>query len=99
MISGRGLGHTGGTLDKLESIAGYNVRLTRSQIKQTIKKCGFALAGQTRKLVPADRKLYALRDATDRLAQGESEGFEEQQRLSAAKVETTKRLAELAAGD
>jgi pyrimidine-nucleoside phosphorylase len=63
MISGRGLGHTGGTLDKLESIEGYNVRLTKSQIKQTIKKCGFALAGQTQKLVPADRKLYALRDA------------------------------------
>jgi pyrimidine-nucleoside phosphorylase len=63
MISGRGLGHTGGTLDKLESIEGYNVRLSNSQIKQTIKKCGFALAGQTQKLVPADRKLYALRDA------------------------------------
>ncbi len=63
MISGRGLGHTGGTLDKLEAIKGYNVRLTKSQIKQTIKKCGFALAGQTEKLVPADRKLYALRDA------------------------------------
>ena len=63
MISGRGLGHTGGTLDKLESIEGYNVRLTKSQIKQTIKKCGFALAGQTSKIVPADRKLYALRDA------------------------------------
>ena len=63
MISGRGLGHTGGTLDKLESIEGYNVNLTKSQIKQTIKKCGFALAGQTKKIVPADRKLYALRDA------------------------------------
>lgn len=63
MISGRGLGHTGGTLDKLESIAGYSVRLSAAQIKQTIKKCGFALAGQTQKLVPADRKLYALRDA------------------------------------
>jgi pyrimidine-nucleoside phosphorylase len=63
MISGRGLGHTGGTLDKLESIEGYNVKLSASQIKQTIKKCGFALAGQTQKLVPADRKLYALRDA------------------------------------
>jgi pyrimidine-nucleoside phosphorylase len=64
MISGRGLGHTGGTLDKLESIEGYNVRLTVAQIKHTIKKCGFALAGQTKKIVPADRKLYALRDAT-----------------------------------
>jgi pyrimidine-nucleoside phosphorylase len=63
MISGRGLGHTGGTLDKLESIDGYNVHLTRSQINRTLKKCGFALAGQTKRLVPADRKLYALRDA------------------------------------
>jgi len=63
MISGRGLGHTGGTLDKLESIEGYNVRLTKAQIKRTLQKCGFALAGQTQKLVPADRKLYALRDA------------------------------------
>ena len=45
MISGRGLGHTGGTLDKLESIEGYNVRLSKSQIRQTLKKCGFALAG------------------------------------------------------
>jgi pyrimidine-nucleoside phosphorylase len=64
MISGRGLGHTGGTLDKLESIEGYKVNLTKAQIKSTIKKCGFALAGQTKKLVPADRKLYSLRDAT-----------------------------------
>ncbi len=63
MISGRGLGHTGGTLDKLESIEGYNVHLSTSQIRRTIRKCGFALAGQTKKLVPADRKLYALRDA------------------------------------
>jgi pyrimidine-nucleoside phosphorylase len=64
MISGRGLGHTGGTLDKLESIKGYNVNLTKSQIHETIKKCGFALAGQTENLVPADKKLYALRDET-----------------------------------
>src|SRR5215203_563044 len=63
MISGRGLGHTGGTLDKLESIEGYSVRLSAAQIKQAVKKCGFAMAGQTQKLVPADRKLYALRDA------------------------------------
>jgi pyrimidine-nucleoside phosphorylase len=63
MISGRGLGHTGGTLDKLESIEGYNVRLSKAQIKRAVKKCGFAMAGQTKKLVPADRKLYALRDA------------------------------------
>jgi len=64
MISGRGLGHTGGTLDKLESISGYNVRLSKSEFKKTIKKCGFVLAGQTENIVPADRKLYALRDAT-----------------------------------
>jgi pyrimidine-nucleoside phosphorylase len=63
MISGRGLGHTGGTLDKLESIEGYTVRLSTAQIKQAVKKCGFAMAGQTQRLVPADRKLYALRDA------------------------------------
>jgi len=64
MISGRGLGHTGGTLDKLESIKGYKVNLTKSQIHEIIKKCGFALSGQTASLVPADKKLYALRDET-----------------------------------
>ncbi len=64
MISGRGLGHTGGTLDKLESIQGYNVNLSIKEFKRTIKTCGYAMAGQTRSLVPADRKLYALRDAT-----------------------------------
>ncbi len=64
MISGRGLGHTGGTLDKLESIVGYNVNLSTTQFKRIIKKCGFALAGQTEKIVPADRKIYAMRDAT-----------------------------------
>ena len=63
MISGRGLGHTGGTLDKLESISGYHVRLTKAEIHETIRFCGFAMAGQTMKIVPADRKLYALRDA------------------------------------
>ncbi|MBA3335743.1 MAG: thymidine phosphorylase [Acidobacteria bacterium] len=64
MISGRGLGHTGGTLDKLESIDGYDVNLSIERFKQIVKKCGFAMAGQTKKLVPADRKLYALRDVT-----------------------------------
>ncbi len=64
MISGRGLGHTGGTLDKLESITGYNVNLSSRELKRIIKKCGFALAGQTKNIVPADKKLYALRDAT-----------------------------------
>ena len=64
MISGRGLGHTGGTLDKLESIAGYNVNLSTEKFKKIIRKCGFAMTGQTEKIVPADKKLYALRDAT-----------------------------------
>jgi pyrimidine-nucleoside phosphorylase len=64
MISGRGLGHTGGTLDKLESIPGYNVNLSFSKIKSVMKSCGFALAGQTKQIAPADKKLYALRDAT-----------------------------------
>jgi len=64
MISGRGLGHTGGTLDKLESIVGYNVNLSTAEFKRTIKTCGFAMAGQTAEIAPADKKLYALRDAT-----------------------------------
>ena len=64
MISGRGLGHTGGTLDKLESIPGYNVKLTTDEFRDIIKRCGFAMAGQTADIAPADKKLYALRDAT-----------------------------------
>lgn len=64
MISGRGLGHTGGTLDKLESIPGYNVNLTTSQFKEVINKCGFAMCGQTPEIVPADKKIYSIRDAT-----------------------------------
>src|SRR6185369_4476905 len=64
MISGRGLGHTGGTLDKLESIPGYNVNLSTDQFRKIIKKCGFAMTGQTEDIAPADKKLYALRDAT-----------------------------------
>jgi pyrimidine-nucleoside phosphorylase len=64
MISGRGLGHTGGTLDKLEAIPGYNVRLTTQEFYSVIEKCGFAMAGQTAEIAPADKKLYALRDAT-----------------------------------
>ncbi len=64
MISGRGLGHTGGTLDKLESITGYNVNLSIEEFKQIVKKCGFAMTGQTAEIVPADKKIYALRDAT-----------------------------------
>lgn len=64
MISGRGLGHTGGTLDKLESISGYDVRCPVEQFRFILKKCGFAMAGQTAEIAPADRKLYAMRDAT-----------------------------------
>ncbi len=64
MISGRGLGHTGGTLDKLESIPGYNVNLSFAKLKKVMKACGFGLIGQTKHFAPADKKLYALRDAT-----------------------------------
>ena len=64
MISGRGLGHTGGTLDKLESIPGFNTRLTLSEFRRVLSTCGLGLIGQTDDLVPADRKLYALRDVT-----------------------------------
>ena len=64
MTSGRALGHTGGTLDKLESIPGFNTQLSLPQLLETLKKCGAALIGQTPSLVPADRILYALRDHT-----------------------------------
>ncbi len=64
MISGRGLGHTGGTLDKLEAISGYNINLSTEEFKETLKTCGFAMSGQTAKIAPADKKLYTLRDAT-----------------------------------
>jgi pyrimidine-nucleoside phosphorylase len=64
MISGRGLGHTGGTLDKLESIPGYRVDLSLPEFRSVLERCGFAMNGQTAEIAPADRKLYALRDAT-----------------------------------
>jgi len=64
MISGRGLGHTGGTLDKLESIPGFNARLTLDRFRRVLGACGVALIGQTDELAPADRRLYALRDVT-----------------------------------
>ncbi|HEV2213827.1 MAG TPA: thymidine phosphorylase [Terracidiphilus sp.] len=64
MISGRALGHTGGTLDKLESIPGYRTSLTLKQFERVIAACGASIVGQTPKLVPADRVLYALRDRT-----------------------------------
>jgi len=64
MISGRGLGHTGGTLDKLESIPGFNVNLSVPEFRSVLKSCGCAMIGQTSEIAPADRKLYALRDVT-----------------------------------
>lgn len=64
MISGRGLGHTGGTLDKLESIPGFNVHLDLSAFDRMVRELGVSLIGQTDTLVPADKKLYALRDVT-----------------------------------
>jgi len=64
MISGRGLGHTGGTLDKLESIPGFNPRLSLAEFRRVLGACGMGLIGQTDTLAPADRKLYALRDVT-----------------------------------
>lgn len=63
-MSGRGLGHTGGTLDKLESIEGFNVFLKEEDFIKQVKEIGFAIMGQTGELVPADKKLYALRDVT-----------------------------------
>jgi pyrimidine-nucleoside phosphorylase/thymidine phosphorylase len=64
MISGRGLGHTGGTLDKLESIPGFNVHLPVNDFRRVLGKCGCCMIGQTAEIAPADRKLYALRDVT-----------------------------------
>jgi pyrimidine-nucleoside phosphorylase len=64
MISGRGLGHTGGTLDKLESIPGFNVNLSVAEFRRVLEICGCAMIGQTAEIAPADRKLYALRDVT-----------------------------------
>ena len=64
MMSGRALGHTGGTLDKLESIEGYNVNLSPEVFREGIKKNGFAMMGQTPAIAPADNKMYALRDVT-----------------------------------
>jgi pyrimidine-nucleoside phosphorylase len=64
MISGRGLGHTGGTLDKLEAIPGFRTGLTREDVRRCLERNGLAFGAQTQELVPADRQLYALRDVT-----------------------------------
>ena len=64
MISGRGLGHTGGTLDKLEAIPGFNVNLSLGEFRRVLRQCGMGLIGQTAEIAPADKKIYALRDVT-----------------------------------
>ncbi|MCI0706751.1 MAG: thymidine phosphorylase, partial [Ignavibacteriae bacterium] len=64
MISGRGLGHTGGTLDKLESIPGFKTNLSIEEYKRVIKAAGLVMIGQTKEIAPADKKIYALRDVT-----------------------------------
>ncbi len=64
MVSGRGLGHTGGTLDKLEAIPGMVTRLSTSRLLEVVERCGLVFAGQSADIAPADRKLYALRDVT-----------------------------------
>jgi pyrimidine-nucleoside phosphorylase len=64
MVSGRGLGHTGGTLDKLESIPGFRIDLDLAAYRRVARECGLVLIGQTAEIAPADRVLYALRDAT-----------------------------------
>ena len=64
MISGRGLGHTGGTIDKLESIPGFDAALSTERLRAIVHQHGFVITGQTARLAPADRKLYALRDVT-----------------------------------
>ena len=63
-MSGRGLGHTGGTIDKLEAIPSFTTELSQREFVSIVKEIGLAVAGQTGNLVPADKKLYALRDVT-----------------------------------
>ena len=68
MISGRGLGHTGGTLDKLESLPGYTVLLSSEKMMDILTNVGCCICGQTSNLVPADKRLYAIRDVTSTVA-------------------------------
>ena len=68
MIAGRGLGHTGGTLDKLDSLSGYNTGVDIATFKKTVKEAGCAIIGQTADLAPADKKLYAIRDVCARVS-------------------------------
>ncbi len=64
MISGRGLGHTGGTLDKLDAIPGYQTSVDEQLLRDTVKRCGVAIVGQTSTLAPADKRMYGIRDVT-----------------------------------
>ena len=64
MVSGRGLGHTGGTLDKLEAIPGFRVSLSHPEMKTVLEEVGCCIVGQTSNLVPADKIMYATRDVT-----------------------------------
>ena len=68
MVSGRGLGHTGGTLDKLEAIPGFKVSLSQSEMTTVLEEVGCCIVGQTSNLVPADKILYATRDVTATVA-------------------------------
>ena len=68
MISGRALGHTGGTLDKLESIPGFDTEMTFLELKNQVIEIGLAIVGQNQDLVPADQRMYALRDVTGLIA-------------------------------
>jgi len=68
MVSGRGLGHTGGTLDKLESIPGFNTRLSLAEAAKQVERIGCVMIGQSAEIAPADRKLYAMRDVTGTVA-------------------------------
>src|SRR5229473_2058364 len=93
MISGRGLGHTGGTLDKLEAIPGFNVNLSLGEFRRVLRECGMGLIGQTAEIAPADKKIYALRDATSTVENiGLICGSIMSKKLAEVMVETGKRM-------